>query len=600
MRRFQDKDWTEAVRLSGAIDEKNKAIESGENELSAIAVSDDVDFDAIDNPKERLDALEVHVNGYKPSGHIDQAKERVMEALGQIPEPLRKYAEGMETIDDPRLSAMEQKTLAERESAVDKKVKGTLLKNLRSAKSGEADLPADGRSVWSYVGLIAVIAGIAAVCLGFVPLGIAMIIAGVVLLIVYPLSKDTKALAAYYERKRRDDVEKLELLIESDENKRELLLKDGSAEGESAMKEFYVLSAVLYNKALEEYRKLLEDRENLKGVILDGFAVFGKKPEEAEFEVCAKALQAGYNNWDKRRQLRHDIDTAASARAELESKLNAIYDKYGVESSEQLDQIKQVHLDYLGDCKTLEDKQKNCRKEYDKCSGDDPGSLDNARLSDEDAEWLGEAEKNEDINKRTSIEIENKIRDLKAHSTSKTLEEIDKQLTLLRDNKGKPKAVGAVKRLLVSRLQEYYSAKAEKLLEPASDLFRRITGDDTAEIALKDGRFLFRLEGVHKPFEALSGGARAQAILAYRLAHIQDGEGENKNPLIFDNALGECDDEKTRALCRAVLDIARSQGRQVFYFTCKKNEFEALKRCFEQNGAGELLQIYDRFGSRAG
>ncbi|MBO4548891.1 MAG: hypothetical protein J5758_06715 [Abditibacteriota bacterium] len=507
----------------------------------------------------------------------------------------------MDDINDPKLRAMEQKTLAERESAVDREVKGNLLRNLRSAKSGEqTDLPANGRSAWSYAGLIAAIAGIAAVCLGFVPLGIALIIAGVVLLIVFPLSKDTKALADYYERKRRDTAEKLELLIEPDEKKREQLLDDSSAEGEASVKEFYVLSAVQYNSALEEYRKQLAERDLLKGDILDGFAVFGKKPEEADFEVSIKALQTSYNNWDKRRHLQGNIDAAASARAKLESELNAIYGKYGVESMAQLEQIKADHQEYLGDCRAFDAKQKACARELQKCSGDDPGSLDNSRLSAEDGERLQAAERNEDADKRTSIEIENRITDLKTHSASKLLDEKDKQLTQFRDDKGKTKAMDIVKQLLTSRLQEYYSAKAEKLLEPASALFRRITGDETAGIALSEGRFLFRLEGVHKPFEALSGGARTQAILAFRLAHIQDGEGEQKRPLIFDNALGECDDEKTEALCKAVLDIARSQRRQVFYFTCKRHEFDSLKRCFEEHGAGELLQTYDRFKEQAG
>jgi hypothetical protein len=73
-----------------------------------------------------------------------------------------------------------------------------------------------------------------------------------------------------------------------------------------------------------------------------------------------------------------------------------------------------------------------------------------------------------------------------------------------------------------------------------------------------------------RPLHTLSGGERAQLIMAVRLAFLDQQEAAPM-PLFVDEALGTSDDERAQAILHTLIDIAQ-QGRQIFYFTAQSDE----------------------------
>ncbi len=86
--------------------------------------------------------------------------------------------------------------------------------------------------------------------------------------------------------------------------------------------------------------------------------------------------------------------------------------------------------------------------------------------------------------------------------------------------------------------------------------------------------------GQHKPYEALSTGTRAQALLAMRLAGAIDAEqrsGASTLPLVLDEPLATTDDVRFEAIARAVFELAHD-GRQLIYLTCDPGHAARLQR----------------------
>jgi hypothetical protein len=109
----------------------------------------------------------------------------------------------------------------------------------------------------------------------------------------------------------------------------------------------------------------------------------------------------------------------------------------------------------------------------------------------------------------------------------------------------------------------------------ARDLFRLITrgryrldmeeGDDAAfrayDTTTHQGHAL----------DELSSGTRLQLLLAVRLAFVETQETGAALPLLLDEVLANCDDDRATAIIDAALAIAR-EGRQIFYFTAQADE----------------------------
>jgi energy-coupling factor transporter ATP-binding protein EcfA2 len=71
--------------------------------------------------------------------------------------------------------------------------------------------------------------------------------------------------------------------------------------------------------------------------------------------------------------------------------------------------------------------------------------------------------------------------------------------------------------------------------------------------------------------DELSSGTRVQLLLAVRMAFVETQETGAALPLLLDEVLANCDDDRATAIIDAALALARA-GRQVFYFTAQADE----------------------------
>jgi hypothetical protein len=138
----------------------------------------------------------------------------------------------------------------------------------------------------------------------------------------------------------------------------------------------------------------------------------------------------------------------------------------------------------------------------------------------------------------------------------------------------------------------------------ARDLFRLITrgryrldmddGDDAAfrayDTTTHQGHGL----------DELSSGTRLQLLLAVRLAFVETQETGAALPLLLDEVLANCDDDRANAIIDAALAIARD-GRQIFYFTAQADELAKWRARLEDQADVEwcVRGVLDGSGDEA-
>jgi len=146
--------------------------------------------------------------------------------------------------------------------------------------------------------------------------------------------------------------------------------------------------------------------------------------------------------------------------------------------------------------------------------------------------------------------------------------------------------------LLERAAASYESATEPPLLCRTQDLFHRFT----------DGRFELKVaaaenESAAAAFRAidatnghvlslgqLSDGTRAQLLLAARLAALPEHERGVRPPLFLDESLTASDAVRFDAVGTALLELMRSEGRQIFYLTCDPADAAAWQRLLAASG----------------
>ena len=144
--------------------------------------------------------------------------------------------------------------------------------------------------------------------------------------------------------------------------------------------------------------------------------------------------------------------------------------------------------------------------------------------------------------------------------------------------------------LLVSHLVRSMGASA------MPDVFNRAAGFFSAftngewEITPPDKEEEFRARrtdgSLSQPLQELSGGTRAQLILAARMGFISAGEGETLFPLILDETLANSDDQRAGQIIDALISLAKD-GRQIIYFTAQQDEVDKWR----QRGGSDVTII---------
>jgi hypothetical protein len=86
--------------------------------------------------------------------------------------------------------------------------------------------------------------------------------------------------------------------------------------------------------------------------------------------------------------------------------------------------------------------------------------------------------------------------------------------------------------------------------------------------------------------DELSSGTRLQLLLAVRMAFVESQETGAALPLLLDEVLANCDDDRAAAIIDAALALARA-GRQIFYFTAQADELVKWRSRLEAQDALE-------------
>lgn len=87
--------------------------------------------------------------------------------------------------------------------------------------------------------------------------------------------------------------------------------------------------------------------------------------------------------------------------------------------------------------------------------------------------------------------------------------------------------------------------------------------------------------GIGHALDELSSATRVQLLLAVRVAFVETFEQGVHLPLILDEALGNSDDIRARAIIQVAADLAAS-GRQLFYFTAQADEVAKWRELLEE------------------
>jgi uncharacterized protein YhaN len=114
-----------------------------------------------------------------------------------------------------------------------------------------------------------------------------------------------------------------------------------------------------------------------------------------------------------------------------------------------------------------------------------------------------------------------------------------------------------------------------RVFHRARELFTRIT-HGRYQLELTDGdppafHAVDTLTKTGHTLDKLSSGTRLQLLLAVRVAFVEHQEQGVMLPLIFDETLGNSDEQRARAIIDATIQIA-STGRQVLYLTAQHDE----------------------------
>jgi DNA repair exonuclease SbcCD nuclease subunit/energy-coupling factor transporter ATP-binding protein EcfA2 len=149
----------------------------------------------------------------------------------------------------------------------------------------------------------------------------------------------------------------------------------------------------------------------------------------------------------------------------------------------------------------------------------------------------------------------------------------------------------AVAAVLVEHLKEQVRTRARPpVFRRADELFARFTTGrcrlDVNDAEPPGIRVVETGELVPKELDALSSATRLQVLLAVRLAYIETQEKKEGVvlPLLLDEALANCDEERALAVVGAVAALAAA-GRQIFYFTAQQDEVGKWKAICEREGA---------------
>ena len=191
------------------------------------------------------------------------------------------------------------------------------------------------------------------------------------------------------------------------------------------------------------------------------------------------------------------------------------------------------------------------------------------------------------------------------HSLTDALKAYDEALEKLSETR-EDNSRGIVGHALAEWVRETsVDASRPRVFHRANELFVSFTSGDL-HLQLDDHAtppaFVARTASGHvRALDELSDGERIQLMTAVRLAFLEQDE-RRPLPLFIDEVLGTSDDDRSRVMIDATIEIART-GRQVFYFTAQLDEVgkwqARLAEADVENQVIDLAEVRRGFAGRA-
>ena len=175
------------------------------------------------------------------------------------------------------------------------------------------------------------------------------------------------------------------------------------------------------------------------------------------------------------------------------------------------------------------------------------------------------------------------------HARASALAEKDRRRGDLSDWRRRAREQAVTAALLDELQREHDELVTPPQLERAIELFAVFTGHrHTLTVAATEDGPVFRTRdrqtGRWLELNELSGGTRAQLLLAVRLAFLDHAETGPRPPLFLDESLTTADSERLAAVAGSLGLLARDTGRQVFYLTSNPGDVGAWQAALEEHG----------------
>lgn len=161
-----------------------------------------------------------------------------------------------------------------------------------------------------------------------------------------------------------------------------------------------------------------------------------------------------------------------------------------------------------------------------------------------------------------------------AHDLEKAMATVDQARADLRDRMDERFFAEAGNFLLNEVENEHRIEHEPEVLRDARERFGRFT-HHAWDVELHEDKLVARdvKQGVPRDLEDLSSGTRMQLLLAVRLAWTRRLESNKEAlPLFLDEALTTSDEQRFAAVAESLADLAREEGRQVFYLSARRQE----------------------------
>lgn len=311
----------------------------------------------------------------------------------------------------------------------------------------------------------------------------------------------------------------------------------------------------------------------------------------ARVETVRRQLQNFDEARDELRRARQDRGAARERRDRVDDDINDLFERLDVDDPEDVDRL----------CER--------KSEYDALRADADEARGTAR--DRRAKLLDHPESSDELLEADPSELHERLEQLRDRA--------DDYQQLLEDQKELQAQIAAAKgstdcrrkraeyeqcreRLRRDRQSTFGRAVGDVLVDWVADqtrdssrpevfhgarqLFGRITrGRYRLDLEETDDGPVFRAFDNNKSkgfaLDELSSGTRVQLLLAVRLAFVRHLEQGPAVPLILDETLANSDDDRARAIVRAVEQIG-AEGRQILYFTAQRDEVHKFRTLGQQ------------------